>query len=34
MQLVVEISGLSKRIEMETTCLENTHFGKYINYDN
>lgn len=34
MQLVVEISGLSKRIEMETTRLENTHFGKFINYDN
>ena len=34
MQLVVALSCLSKRIEMEKTCLKNTHWSKFIDYDN
>ena len=33
MQLVVEFRCLSKCIEMERTCSENKHLGKFIDYD-
>ena len=34
MQLVGEFRSLSKRAEMETTCLENKYLSKFIDYDN
>ena len=34
MQPVVEFKGLSKRIKMERTCLENKHLSKFIDFDN
>ena len=34
MQLVVEFRGLSKRIEMERTFLENKHLSNLIDFDN